>query len=210
MQRLFYQHQCHPHRMTPWVFPDSGSDGPNKDVLFCKFVLVCLSQGPLGSSPGQSCAHLGTASLECLGWYPGLPPREPSGTPCFPLPAPQEGWGIQVGQWLRSNPVVVHRLTPMKPQKGPACAGLFLERQLHSRRLSGSVGHGGAEGVRGWETAALCPLPARLGGVQPAVLAQAPCGARQASLPARRGLGCRGRAGCKRPVSGQPIECESN
>ena len=35
-QRLFYQCQCHPCRMTPWVFPGSGSGRPNKNALFCK------------------------------------------------------------------------------------------------------------------------------------------------------------------------------
>ena len=34
MRRLFYQCQCHPQRMTPWVLPNSGSDKRNKNFFF--------------------------------------------------------------------------------------------------------------------------------------------------------------------------------
>lgn len=135
--------------------------------MFC-FVSLFSSispQGPwpLGSSLGQSCAHLGTASLGCLGRYPGLPPREPSGAPCHRLPAPQERQGIQLGQRLRPNPVVVCRLVPMKPQKGHACAGLFLERELCSTHLSGFVGPGRSRGRVGLGDSHPVPTPCQAG-----------------------------------------------
>lgn len=76
MQRLFYQRQRHPRRMTPWVFPDSGSDGPNKDVLFCKFVLVCLSQGPL--APGLLSRTELCPPRDSLSGMPGLVARPAS------------------------------------------------------------------------------------------------------------------------------------
>ena len=135
--------------------------------MFC-FVSLFSSispQGPwpLGSSLGQSCAHLGTASLGCLGRYPGLPPREPSGAPCHRLPAPQERQGIQLGQRLRPNPVVVCRLVPMKPQKGHACAGLFLVRELCSTHLSGFVGPGRSRGRVGLGDSHPVPTPCQAG-----------------------------------------------